>query len=192
MEDTGQGRMCATNSLIVFVFLNGLEASPPKTLQGVVISATSGLLFHISQLGGNQIRSDEPRSTHKPVWPHRLTRTHTGKWCNTHKQAGARKPRRVTHTNTHANEQVTSLSCGFFKKWMDGPLRRVCQSEDVMCAPRHVLESDHLPTILSQQRDIAATWSLSLSLHMSVKYFDWICQGVGNPASSNQFLWFLK
>ena len=120
MEDTGQGRMCATNSLIVFVFLNGLEASPPKTLQGVVISATSGLLFHISQLGGNQIRSDEPRSTHKPVWPHRLTRTHTGKWCNTHKQAGARKPRRVTYTNTHANEQVTSLSCGFSKsEWMD-------------------------------------------------------------------------
>lgn len=72
-EDAGQGRMCATNSLIVFTFLDGLEASPPETQQGVVISATSGLLFHISQLGGNQIRSDEPRSTHKPVWPHRLT-----------------------------------------------------------------------------------------------------------------------
>lgn len=66
-EDAGQGRMCATNSLIVFTFLDGLEASPPETQQGVVISATSGLLFHISQLGGNQIRSDEPRSTHKPV-----------------------------------------------------------------------------------------------------------------------------
>lgn len=66
-EDAGQGRMCATNSLIVFIFLDGLEASPPETQQGVVISATSGLLFHISQLGGNQIRSDEPRPTHKPV-----------------------------------------------------------------------------------------------------------------------------
>lgn len=66
-EDAGQGRMCATNSLIVFTFLDGLEASPPETQQGVVISATSGLLFHISQLGGNQISSDEPRPTHKPV-----------------------------------------------------------------------------------------------------------------------------
>lgn len=52
------GPVCRTNSPIVIIFLNGLEASL-QTLQGVVISATSGLLFHISQLGENQIRPDE-------------------------------------------------------------------------------------------------------------------------------------
>lgn len=43
----------------VFIFfLNDLEASP-WTLWEVVIPPTSGLLFHISQLGGNHIRPAE-------------------------------------------------------------------------------------------------------------------------------------
>lgn len=153
-----------THSPFVFTFLNGLDASS-QTLQGAVISATSGLLFHIRQLGGNQIRPEWASGwTHKPVWPtglhaHRHRHTHTrAKWCSTHKQAAEHKPwwRARTHTDMS--------KCGFEK--VNGAAGTGVRQEDVMCVWGTCSQSDQV-TVLSRCSQGAGCHLVSASQPLS-------------------------
>lgn len=148
--------LCALKIVPLCLF-SWTATTPPQTQQGVVISATSGLLFHISQLWGNQIRPDElsgrwTRATHRL----RHTDTHTlTQWCQAQQQWHTNKlPQQPCRTTYTQMSRWQKCHTGFFFKRVNGSTRRVCQSEDVTCAPRHVpdsfLSSTHI--VLSSER----------------------------------------
>lgn len=136
-------------------FLNGSRASLLK--QGSsVIPPTSGLLSHISQLGGNQIKPDEISGRFmNPCDELAYTHTHTHSQITrrlmipsaiaTPTLTGAQK----RHLDTHKvrRRQIRHVA----SKPVNGARREPCQRPDVTCAPRHVLDSDR-PIVLKASR----------------------------------------
>lgn len=159
--------LCALKIVPLCLF-SWTATTPPQTQQGVVISATSGLLFHISQLWGNQIRPDElsgrwTRATHRL----RHTDTHTlTQWCQAQQQWHTNKlpqqPCRTTYTQM-SRWQKCHTGFFFFKEWMDrrGECARVRMSRVHRGTCR--IHSYHPPTSFSAVRDVTAIWFLSIS-----------------------------
>lgn len=149
--------VCAKNCPIVFIFLNGHNPSTN--------TAGSCNLCNIWATVPHQPavrKSDQTRwafgSMREPVRP-------TGSDTQTliHSRSDAKHSNSDTRTSCHSSHvgQRTRKWAGdknvirvFFFKRVNGSTRRVCQSEDVTCAPRHVpdsfLSSTHI--VLSSER----------------------------------------